>query len=179
MSSHMLYVPCKHKCDCTTIMSMIFWDLLWLNKFLFHHKWNYNEVWLLVINWYIKVASEVAEGLKIRIWVYHKISRKISGLHWINAQRLVPPPPPQWNPPQRQQKSPGKTKLRLSRSVLSHTKTKYCPKYSVNDCRPFHKWFKSWFKDFLQVTCKSNRSWLLKYRSPNFVNAITEANVFV
>ena len=30
-------------------------------KFSFHHKWN--EAWLLVINWYIRVASRVAERL--------------------------------------------------------------------------------------------------------------------
>ena len=47
--------------ESTTIFinSENFW---WLSKFSFHHKWN--KAWLLVINWYIRVASGVAICLK-------------------------------------------------------------------------------------------------------------------
>ena len=36
-----------------------FW---WFSKFCFHHKWN--EEWLLVVSWYIRFASRVAERPK-------------------------------------------------------------------------------------------------------------------
>ena len=36
-----------------------FW---WFRKFFFRHKWN--EAWLLVIKWYIRVASRVDEQLE-------------------------------------------------------------------------------------------------------------------
>ena len=39
---------------------MMIFDVL--TKFPFTTKWN--EAWLLVINWYIRVASRVAERLK-------------------------------------------------------------------------------------------------------------------
>ena len=42
-------------------MFMILWDFWWMSKFSFHHKWN--EAWLLLVNWYIRVASQVAENL--------------------------------------------------------------------------------------------------------------------
>ena len=32
----------------STILVIIFWDILMFTKFFFHHKWN--ELWLLVIN---------------------------------------------------------------------------------------------------------------------------------
>ena len=35
-----------------------------LPNFSCHHKWN--EAWLLVINWYIRVAPRVAKWLKAR-----------------------------------------------------------------------------------------------------------------
>ena len=35
-----------------------FENVLGFTKFFFHHKWN--EAWLIIINWYIQVASRVA-----------------------------------------------------------------------------------------------------------------------
>ena len=61
--------------------SWYFQTFWWLNKFSFHHRWH--EVWLLVINWYIRVAIRAVERLKTKslrklgnIW-------KISKLHSI------------------------------------------------------------------------------------------------
>ena len=48
--------------DWSTIKFIIFRDFWWLSKFFFHPNWN--EVWLLVINWYIPAASQVAERSK-------------------------------------------------------------------------------------------------------------------
>ena len=42
--------------------SQYFQNFWCFTKFSFHHKWN--EAWLLVINWYIRVASRVAKLLK-------------------------------------------------------------------------------------------------------------------
>ena len=68
-----------------TIM-FIFW---WLSKFSFHHKWN--KVWLLVINWYIWVASWVAKWLKTldlrKLWNI----RKTPKLHRIIHMLSLPP----------------------------------------------------------------------------------------
>ena len=48
-----------------TTMDIILWEFLMLYHFFFffHHK--YNEAWLLLINWYIQIASRIAERLKI------------------------------------------------------------------------------------------------------------------
>ena len=37
--------------------------LLWLTKFYFHYKWN--KAWLLVLTWFIRIASRVTKRLKI------------------------------------------------------------------------------------------------------------------
>ena len=56
----MCAIACVHATTCvTTTMVIILWEFL---MFSFHHKWN--EAWLLVINWYIQVASQVASWLK-------------------------------------------------------------------------------------------------------------------
>ena len=66
----------------TTIMFIIFWDLIswWLIKVPFHHKRN--EAWLLVINWYIRVPSRVAEQVRL---IYQEISGKSQ-----NFMKLLP-----------------------------------------------------------------------------------------
>ena len=52
-----------------------------LSKYSFQYKWN--EAWLLIINWYIRVASRVVERLKT--YDLRKLGniRKISELHRI------------------------------------------------------------------------------------------------
>ena len=42
--------------------SQYFENFSWLEKFSFHSKWN--EAWLLLINWYVRVTSRVAEQRK-------------------------------------------------------------------------------------------------------------------
>ena len=46
----------------TITMVIIFWQFLIFHQFSFYHKWN--EAWLLVINWYIHVASRATEQVK-------------------------------------------------------------------------------------------------------------------
>ena len=64
--------------------SQYFETFWWLGKFSLHRKWN--EAWLLVINWYMQVASRGAEQLKVLVsktWGLRKLGniRKISKLH--------------------------------------------------------------------------------------------------
>ena len=58
-----------------------------MGKFIFNHKWN--ETWLFVINWYIRVASRVAELLKTCNLRELENIRKMSKLHRIIAYWLV------------------------------------------------------------------------------------------
>ena len=64
------YVYNKLSDPCIILQSFSYFETFWwLRKFSFHHKWN--EAWLLVINWYIRVASWVAQRLKgtlMQIW---------------------------------------------------------------------------------------------------------------
>ena len=46
--------------DVRNILRLMFWRL---SKFSLHGKWN--KAWLLAINWYTRVASQVADRLKL------------------------------------------------------------------------------------------------------------------
>ena len=48
-----------------TIMFNISWDFLMVEQIFFHHKWN--EAWLLVMNWYMRIALRDVE--RIKIWI--------------------------------------------------------------------------------------------------------------
>ena len=47
--------------DMATVMFIIFWDFLMWSKFFFH-KWN--EAWLLLLKWHIRVATRFPDRLK-------------------------------------------------------------------------------------------------------------------
>ena len=47
--------------DMATVMFIIFWDFLMWSKFSFH-KWN--EAWLLLLKWHIRVATRFPDRLK-------------------------------------------------------------------------------------------------------------------
>ena len=53
-STQYLFDCCNLNHQKATIMFIIFWDFL-MKKFPFHYMWN--EVWLLIISWYIWVAK--------------------------------------------------------------------------------------------------------------------------
>ena len=60
-NNNVLSFPCQKQLQSC---SEYFENFSWLSKFSFHRKWD--GAWLLVINWYIRVASWVAERLKVR-----------------------------------------------------------------------------------------------------------------
>ena len=60
---HLYTVKCARICVyISTTMVIILWEFLMFYQILLSPHWN--EAWLLVINWYTRVASRIAERLK-------------------------------------------------------------------------------------------------------------------
>ena len=62
MDAFVAFVKSLSSVPSTTTMVIIFENFLFFTNFSFRRKLN--EAWLLIINWYIAVASRVAERLK-------------------------------------------------------------------------------------------------------------------
>ena len=77
--------------DMATVMFIIFWDFLMWSKFSFH-KWN--EAWLLLLKWHIRVATRFPDRLKT--WEIMKCQENLKMQNY--CQVLSPSPEKKMEP---------------------------------------------------------------------------------